>query len=132
MKGEYAKPLEPLHPSLLLHVQYSIKILYVPVLIKQYRSSPYIPTSPKYAQLRMYFQTPLTATESILNVIWESRTATYISVWFFDTKSMAFFVNDQVLEPARNQWWRTWCCRTDLHILDLHPICSPNIWLLKL
>lgn len=41
---------EELHPSLLLHVQYSMKMLYVPVLIRQNLSSPWIPTSPKYAQ----------------------------------------------------------------------------------
>lgn len=35
-----------LQPSLLLHVQYSRKMLYVPVRIKQNRSSPSIPGSP--------------------------------------------------------------------------------------
>lgn len=37
---------EELQPSLLLHVQYSMKILKVPVLIKQNLSSPTIPGSP--------------------------------------------------------------------------------------
>lgn len=36
-----------LQPSLLLHVQYSIKMLYVPLLMRQYRSSPPIPGSPR-------------------------------------------------------------------------------------
>lgn len=49
-----------LHPSLLLHWQYSMKILYVPVRIKQKRSSPTIPGSPMYAQLRKYRHMPLT------------------------------------------------------------------------
>lgn len=50
-----------LHPSLLLQVQYSMKILYVPVRIRQNRSSPCIPGSPKYAQLRKYRHSPFTA-----------------------------------------------------------------------
>lgn len=41
-----------LQPSLALQVQYSMKILYVPVRIRQNRSSPSIPGSPTYAQLR--------------------------------------------------------------------------------
>lgn len=51
--NKYALILEKLaelQPSLLLHVQYSIKILKVPVRIKQKRSSPFIPGSPIKAQ----------------------------------------------------------------------------------
>lgn len=44
-------------------MQYSIKILKEPVLIKQYRSSPPIPGSPRYAQLRIYLHSPLTKTK---------------------------------------------------------------------
>lgn len=36
-----------LHPSLLLHVQYSMNMLYVPVLMRQNLSSPCMPISPK-------------------------------------------------------------------------------------
>lgn len=46
-----ANPAE-LHPSLLLHWQYSINMLNVPVRIKQNRSSPTMPGSPINAQLR--------------------------------------------------------------------------------
>lgn len=47
------EPMRPaeLQPSLLLHWQYSMKMLNVPVLIKQNRSSPTIPGSPMKAQL---------------------------------------------------------------------------------
>lgn len=40
------QPAAELQPSLALQVQYSMKILYVPVRIKQNRSSPSIPGSP--------------------------------------------------------------------------------------
>lgn len=52
-----------LQPSFVLHVQYSINMLYVPVRIKQNLSSPSIPGSPKYAQLRKYLHFPCTATK---------------------------------------------------------------------
>lgn len=59
-------PGAELHPSLLLHVQYSMKILYVPVLIRQNLSSPCIPGSPMYAQLRKYLHSPLTEKQNNL------------------------------------------------------------------
>jgi len=52
LKNENEKLDAPLHPSLELQVQYSVNILCVPVLIRQYRSSPPMPGSPKNAQLR--------------------------------------------------------------------------------
>lgn len=54
-----------LQPSLLLQVQYSMNILNVPVLIKQNRSSPTIPGSPIYAQLRKYLHSPCTKNKAI-------------------------------------------------------------------
>lgn len=51
---------DELQPSLLLHVQYSMNMLNVPVLIKQNRSSPTMPGSPMKAQLRKYRHSPLT------------------------------------------------------------------------
>lgn len=53
-----------LQPSLLLHWQYSINILYVPVRIKQNRSSPTIPGSPINAQLRKYRHSPFTVRQN--------------------------------------------------------------------
>lgn len=51
---------DELQPSLLLHVQYSMNMLNVPVLIKQNRSSPTMPGSPMKAQLRKYRHSPFT------------------------------------------------------------------------
>lgn len=58
-----------LHPSLLLQVQYSIKILYVPVLIRQKRSSPSIPGSPIHAQDLKYLHSPCTFCLIFLHIV---------------------------------------------------------------
>lgn len=58
-----------LHPSLLLHVQYSIKILYVPVLIRQNLSSPSIPGSPIHAHERKYLHSPWTFWRIFLHIV---------------------------------------------------------------
>jgi hypothetical protein len=58
-----------LHPSLLLHVQYSMKILYVPVLIRQNRSSPSMPGSPIQAHDLKYLHSPCTFCLIFLHIV---------------------------------------------------------------
>ena len=135
-----ASPLE-LHPSLLLHVQYSRKMLNVPVRIKQKRSSPTMPGSPMYAQLRKYRHSPLTVADEIENkekfVIqlrfgchWtRNRWKTHLFDESSGTSSVEHLANAVNPELACNPWSIMCCCRKDRSILDRNRSDIPSIWL---
>lgn len=124
-----------LHPSLLLHWQYSMKILNVPVRIKQNRSSPTIPGSPMNAQLLKYRHSPFTVQKTSrikLSIKFRIETGfigcwPYLFVEFFGTLSDAHRANDPIMPPVCSRWSIMYYCQMDRHTLDRNRIDIPSI-----
>lgn len=106
---EVTSPAE-LQPSLLLHWQYSMKMLNVPVRIKQNRSSPTIPGSPIKAQLRKYRHSPFTENKncSVLNTKFKKRSYTDSA----KVKKSIFIQTSEINKPF---------CRILRHIVGRTP-----------
>lgn len=114
-----------LQPSLLLHWQYSINILYVPVRIKQNRSSPTIPGSPINAQLRKYRHSPFTVRQNKMQ-----NTIKNQFIWTEERNNSS--IHDASMESLKRVYgqfligslWNTWH-----ECLETHPIGNESFTL---